>query len=42
MTYLQVYRGPRVSDASERLGAGHPSMTEYRTYKLTQMTVKGK
>ena len=32
----------RVSDASERLGAGHPSAIEYRTYKLTQMTVKGK
>ena len=32
----------RVSDASERLGAGHPSTIEYMAYNITQTTVKGK
>ena len=42
MIYLKNYRELEISDASERLGAGHPSTYEYMAYNITQMNVKGK
>ena len=46
MIYWEIYKrdleNKRVSDASERLGAGHPSAIEYMAYNITQMNVKGK
>ena len=46
MIYLKNYKrdleNKRVSDASERYGAGHLSATESMAYNVTQMNVKGK
>jgi len=46
MIYWEIYKrdleNKRVSDASERYGAGHLSATESMAYSITQMTVKGK
>jgi len=42
MIYLKNYRELEISDASERLGAGHQSAYEYMAYNITHKQVKGK
>ena len=42
MIYSKNYRELEISDASERLGAGHLPTIEYMAYNITQMKVKGK